>query len=217
MKTQKEDDAMENHVPINSITLGQVGKLLELLGPALRKSGLQSIPSQQVLENQGSQVVSEMVAVFRRHVEAVSSMTVRHATVNRNRTPQEAIDATGRNKYLINDVVAIMPQGEGDEAEVFFFKPDASAYDKNGNISDDEVSKQFELRGLKPAEPYAFAAVNEADPAFADEHPNGTHWKDADGNWCYIAFNSWSAERNVSVGRGNGKWSGGWWFAGCRK
>ncbi len=201
---------MENHDPIKGITTGQVGKVQELLGAALRKSDLQSEPSQQVLENQGAQVIEEMVAVLRKYVEAVSSMIVRHVAVNRNRSPQEAIDATGRNKYLTDGVVAAMPQGEGGEADVFFFN--LGRY-----ISDADLDKEYELRGLKPADSYALAAVNESDPAFADNHPNSTRWKDESGNWCYAAFNRWNDERNVGVGRRSDRWHDRWWFAGCRK
>lgn len=201
---------MENHDPIKSITPGQVGKVQELIGAALRKSDLQSEPSQQVLENQGTQVINEMVAVFRKYVEAISSMILRHIVVNRTRSPQEAINATGRNKYLTDDVVASMPQGNGNEADVFFFK-------LGRDISDADLEKEYEMRGLKPADPYALAAANEADPAFADDHPNCTHWKDENGNWCYSAFGRWDGKRNVGVDRDDYDWRDYWWFAGCRK
>ncbi len=208
---------METHVPIESVTPGQAGKLYDMFVASLCKSGAQKEPSQQVIEHQGTQVVRDMVAVFCKYVEAISNLIVRHATVNRTRTPTEAIDATGRNKYLTDDVVKTMPRGEGDEVDVVFFKPDESAYDKHGLISDDEVARQYELRGFKPADPYALAAVNEADPAFADEHPNGTHWQDANGNWCYAAFGRWRDERGVHVHRHGYDWRGRWWFAGLRK
>lgn len=142
--------------------------------------------------------------------EMLGNLIVRHVSVNRSRSAQEAIDATGRNKYLDDNVVATMPQGEGDEADVFFFKLARIA-------SDEEVEKEYELRGYKPADPYALAAVNEADPSFADEHPNCTHWKDANGNWCYVAFNRWNDERDVYVFRHDFGWSDYWWFAGRRK
>ena len=196
----------------NSITSGQIGKIQELLGAALRKSGLQSEPTQSVIEQQGDALVAEMVATVRKRVEAVSSMIVRHVKVNRNRTPQQVLDATGRKQYTDSKVVKAMPKGEGDETDVHFFK--LGRY-----VSDADLEKEYELRGLKPADPYSLAAVNEADPAFADEYPNGTHWKDASGNWCYAVFNQWSGgERGVSVSRDVGNdWDDYWWFAGLRK
>ena len=196
----------------NSITPGQIGKIQELLGAALRKSGLQSEPTQLVIEQQGDALVAEMVATVRKRVEAVSSMIVRHAKANRNRTPQQVLDATGRKQYTDSKVVKAMPKGEGDETDVHFFK--LGRY-----VSDADLEKEYELRGLKPADPYSLAAVNEADPAFADEYPNGTHWKDASGNWCYAAFNQWNDdERRVNVDRGDDSdWLVSWWFAGLRK
>lgn len=104
----------------------------------------------------------------------------------------------------------MMPRGDGDESDVIFFKPGRS-------VSDVDLDKEYALRGLVPADPYALAAVNEADPAFADEHPNGTHWKDADGNWCYTAFNRWNDGRFVDVCRDVRGWFAYWWFAGLRK
>jgi len=133
--------------------------------------------------------------------------------VDRTRNPQQVLDATGRRQYTNSAVVAAMPSGgTGVEENVImeFFR-----VGKNAN--DDEVAKAYEERGLVP-DPYAQAAVNEADPAFADEYPNGTHWKDADGNWCYAAFGRLDAERNVNVRRrGVDVWYDDWWFGGVRQ
>jgi hypothetical protein len=148
-------------------------------------------------------------------VEMVSNLIVRTAKVNRSRSQQEAIEATGRTQYTDREVVDAMPKGEGDEVEVVFFKPDLS--ERNGFISDDDLEKEFELRGLKPADPVSVAAVNEADPAFADEKPHGTHWRDAEGKWCYATFNRWHDLRRVYVNRSDSGWDDRWWFAGVRK
>lgn len=145
----------------------------------------------------------------------MSDLIVRRVRVNRTRTGQEALDASGRKQYTDRSVVDSMPKGEGDEVEVVFFKPDLS--ERDGRISDDDLEKEFELRGLKPADPYSVAAGNEADPAFADEKPHGTHWKNADGKWCFAAFHRWDGERSVGVYRHDSVWDGFWWFAGLRK
>ncbi|MFA5942775.1 MAG: hypothetical protein WC798_03860, partial [Candidatus Paceibacterota bacterium] len=113
-------------------------------------------------------------------------------------------------QYTDADVVAEMPKGEGAEANVVFFK--LGRY-----ISDDDLEKEYEMRGLVPVDPFALAAINEADPAFADEHPNCTHWKDKNGKWCYTVFRRWGDDRRVRVGRSDGGWGGGWWFAGSRE
>lgn len=195
---------------VNPITSGQIAKFLDLQTAALRKSGLPSELTQQVLESQGGVLANEFVALIRTRVEVMSEIIVRHVTVNRNRTPKQALGATNRNQYVTDSVVTEMPRGEGDGADVYFFKLDRY-------ISDSDLDKEYELRGLKPADPYSQAAVNEADPAFADNHPNGTHWKDDKGNWCYSAFHRWHGARRVDVLRFGHDWHGHWWFAGLRK
>ncbi len=135
--------------------------------------------------------------------------------VNRRRSQQHAIEATGHTQYTDRKVVDSMPKGEGDEVEVVFFKPDLS--ERNGFISDDDLEKEFELRGLKPADPISVAAVNEADPTFVEDKPVCTHWKDTEGNWCYATFVLWLGKREVSIGRNGDGWFEHWRFAGVRK
>ena len=193
-----------------TISAGQVGKIQEDLGAALRKSGLPREPVQQVIENQSAALNAELVAVVRKYVEMVSNIIVRRVPVNILRTPQQALDATGHKQYTNNDVVAAMPKGAGGEVEVHFFKLDRY-------ISENDLEDEYASHGLKPADPYSLAAVNEADPAFADEHPNGTLWKDAKGKWCFAAFDRWLDERKLHVNRNGKDWDAYWWFAGVRK
>ena len=155
--------------PSQLITAGQIGNIQEILGAGLRKSGLASEPVQQVLEHQGDELINELIAVVRSRVKAVSDMIVRHVKVNRDRSPQETLEATGRRLYVTESVVATMPRGDGEEIEVVFFKVGRF-------VSDDDGEKEYELRGLKPADPYSVAAVNEDDQAFTDDHPNCIHW-----------------------------------------
>lgn len=140
---------------------------------------------------------------------------VRKVKVDRSRSQQEAIEATGRAQYTDRKVVDAMPKGDGDEVEIVFFKPDL--LERDGLITDDDLEHEFELHGLKPADPYSLAALNEVDSTFADEMPHGTHWKDAKGKWCYASFDSWSGMRRVDVYRRDYGWSNSWWFAGVRK
>jgi len=196
-----------------TMTDGQIENTVSKLRDAMRKhrSEISSDVAQRILgvENLGMM----MFAPFRERAEALSNLIVRKVKVNRTRTPQEALDATGRKQYADRNVVDSIPKGDGEEVDVVFFKPDLS--ERNGYISDDDLEKEFELRGLKPADPFSVAAVNEADLAFADERPNATHWKDANGKWCYAAFRRWDGgERSVFVDHNGRGWNGRWWFAG---
>lgn len=138
--------------------------------------------------------------------EAINDLIVRRVKVNRGRAPQQMLDATCLRQYTDPDVVKTMPRGEGEEAEIHFFK--LGRY-----VSDEQLDREYALRGLKPADPYSLAAVNEEDSTFASTRPNGTHWKDVSGRWRKIAYD----ERQVRVNRYAYDWGDAWWFAGLRK
>ena len=156
-----------------------------------------------------------LLAPFRELVEMNSNMIVRRVFVPA-RSFQAALDATGRKQYTTREVVdAVQATVEGVEREVFFVKPPASWYTKS-YISCQKVAEFLDTMGLEP-DPHGDAAVNEADMAFADQHPNGTQWQDANGKYCSAAFLQWSDGRGVSVRRDDLGWGDYWSFAGRRK
>jgi len=190
------------NVRTQSITNGQIGQISDRLATKLRESNLPLEGVQKVLTMPGNVAIDKMIAVFREHVEAQSEIIIRRVRVKRTRTPQEALNATGRKKYLDDNVVATMPQGEGDEVDVHFVPTKRFVPVK-------EVPAFLAQYDLVP-DPRAQAAVNEEDPAFADEHPNGSQW----GNNCCLAFGRWGGGRGVDCGRGDGDWGGGWFLSG---
>jgi hypothetical protein len=208
---------MKTMSPSETISRGQINKLYDLLEAGILKADLPREPGQKVIEDQGASMVDSFIADFRKRIEAISKFIVRRISVNCNRTSQQAIDATGRKQYTNASVVATMPRAISDKAEVHFFKPRPESYDENGFISDDKLEEEFKFVGLVPVDPVSLAAVNEEDPAFADNYPHGTHWKDADGKWYFAAFSRWIDERSVYVYRDDSGWDGSWWFAGVRK
>ncbi len=186
---------------------GQGNELLNKLEAA----GLDSDLAQAVVDSSGNRLAEKMVAMLAEATVAVSNWITRIVSVNRTRSPQEVLNATGRVRYVNHSVVQSMPKGKGENTEVVFLKP-------GRQMSDDELEQWFDERGYKLADPYSLAKVNEDDPSFADSHPNVTHWKDSDGKWCYAAFDRWNdCERVVSVGRYDFDWNDGWWFGGVRK
>lgn len=193
-----------------AVTDGQLTKAVQAYRALLERHApeFSSGAVQAVLGDPG--FAGEMFALFRQRVEAKTSEVVRRVKVNRKRTPMQAIDATDRAKYVDEDVVAAMPKGEGKEVEVRFFRIGRW-------ITPVELEQEYERRGYKPADPYTLAAINEADPAFANDKPNGTQWKDGDGKYCYAAFHRWDDEREVFVSRLDVDWFVSWWFAGLRK
>lgn len=193
------------------MTEGHIGKINELLAAGLRKKrgNFRAADVQLTLERCGPTIVERFITSLEELVATTANAIVRTVKVNRGRSPKEMVTALNRAEYTEKSVVKIIPRGEGEDVVVEFFK--LGKY-----VSDDDLAREYEQRGLIP-DPYAQAAVNEADPAFADERPNGTHWKDEDGNWCYIAFDRGGGGRFVDVDRGSGDWRDRWWFGGVRK
>jgi hypothetical protein len=195
---------------IKGITSGQIGRLLDRFSECCRINR-QLLPKdavQEVLEEEGNTLSREMFEVFLAHVERHVNTIVIRVHVNRHRTPKEALDATKCRQYT-GSAVFSMSNGEGDDVEVVFFKVGRS-------IDEEELEKEYEARGLKPADAYSVAAVNEANPDFSIGHPNGTHWKDAQERWCFIAFSRWGGEESVDVEINNHTraWNHNWWLAG---
>ena len=193
---------MTTTVRTQSITHGQIGQINDRLATKLRESDLPSADVQKVLKMPGNTAIDEMVAIFRKHVGAQSDIIVRRVRVDRTRTPQEVIDATGRTQYVNKNVLATMPQGEGDEVDVYFVPTKRF-------VPVEDVPAFLAQYGLVP-DPRAQAAVNEADSAFADEHPNGTQW----GDNCYLMFSRWNGKRNVDCRRSGSGWHDYWFLSG---
>lgn len=210
----ERDDAMAKIMTASKpMTDGQIENVVSKLRDALRKhrSEFGSEYVQHVLgvENLGM----DLMAPFYKRVEVISNMIIRHIKVDPNRTPQQMLDATGCKQYVDKYVMEAMPMPRSviEERKVFFFKLDRY-------VSDTDLEEEYKIRGLKPVDPSPLAAVNEADPAFADSHPNATHWRDSSGKWCFISFCRWLGERKVGVDYySNGGWHSSWWFAGIRK
>jgi len=170
-----------------------------------------------------------------------SNVIVRTVTVNRQRTAQEMLDATamstGRRLVVARPAGAVetMPRGEGEKVRVYFFLLEHSERFSQGyqngaanSISDKNLEIEYELHGLKPADPYSLAAVNEADPAFADKYHCATHWHVEPQNLCGLGpFCEWDAltfgasctgERGRAVNvMHSHSWFNGWWLAGVEK
>lgn len=119
------------------------------------------------------------------------------------KTPQQLLDETCAIQYVDNDVLATAPRSsEKSKVELFT----VGKY-----ITDEELEKEYEKRGLVPA------TLDELVSMYGTKEYIATHWKNADGTWCYIAFDRWDDERGVYVNRRGRGWDDYWWFAGVRK
>ncbi|MFZ1987473.1 MAG: hypothetical protein WAV21_00345 [Minisyncoccia bacterium] len=130
--------------------------------------------------------------------------------VDRTRPPRTALEATGRQLYVDDSVLAAMPRGIGEYVEIVFFKIGYV-------VNDRALEREYESRALLPADPYSLAAANKFDPSFADQYPNVTHWRDQAGNRCFAAFGCWSEGPYARVEHVNGVYHAKKWFAGLLK
>jgi hypothetical protein len=141
---------------------------------------------------------------------AVSKMFSRRVRVDRSKTQQQALDATGRRQFCYA-AVEVMPRGKGEEEEV-----DVYFFDLDYDPTVKELDSEYELHCLN-ADPIAQAKVNADDPAFADYRPNGCQWGLEGGVASFYAFGLWGGKRSVLVDRYDGSWNRIYRFGGVRK
>ncbi|OGE82017.1 MAG: hypothetical protein A3B10_04050 [Candidatus Doudnabacteria bacterium RIFCSPLOWO2_01_FULL_44_21] len=144
-------------------------------------------------------------------VSETATEMVFHVKIKRgNRTPQQLLDLTGRRPYTNPDVVETMPlvvgNGQEEDFEYVFFKPGRQTSD--AAVETERTMREL-IRDLEVQ-----ALINALIPAFADQHPNGDSWQDAEGNWCFASFRRADHERCVHVDRCSVGWSSSVWFGG---
>ncbi len=192
----------------------QIEHLMDMIRQRLKGRKLTLGEVQYIIQNGGRylSIMDEAVDVLVGRVRSDVSNTIVHMVRNirRSRTVEEAVNATGRAKYVNNSVLATMPVGQGSEdVELVYFK--LGRY-----IQAEDLEREYEARGFRP-DPQAQMADNEADPSFADDHPNSCFW-DRDGQVSsFAAFYRWGDGREVLVGRSDDGRVDRWWFAGVRK
>lgn len=123
-------------------------------------------------------------------------------------TLQEALDKSGFTQYTNKEVVQSYPPGNATDKPVEFFT--LGRY-----VPEDELEKEYESRGLQPIDPYTL--LNIPVHILDEKKYVGTHWKNADGKWCFAAFVRWYVERKVLVSQSDLDWFDGWSFGGVRK
>lgn len=130
----------------------------------------------------------------------VSDTIVRTVKANNCNRSLKKLAALSKKDPIMNDLD--MPKGKGHKkVEVVLFKLDHP-------ISDDSLEKEYELRGLVPADPQLLAAVNKVDTAIN----TGTHWKNDNGYWCFVEFD----QHYMFSGHHDWNWDSRFWFAGIR-
>ena len=153
---------------------------------------------------------TEQLKLLLEWIEARSRIVTHDFIVDLNLVGKAAIDATRRTKQINDRVLETMPRATVSVGKLHFFETGRYTL-----IGEDEA--EYSKRGLVPVDPHTLCAFNAANVEFADTYPNGTLWKDIDGNFCFVSFSRWDGERIVGVGQVNREGSAGCWFAGFSK
>ncbi len=122
-------------------------------------------------------LAAEQFAVFRQRVEQFSEEVVRRTVVSRDRVLRTLRTMRSCDPDVLQSMPSV-PDGAGD---VHFFK-------LKQFTRDDEIENQLAARGLQAANPYAVASVNIDNTDFTRQYKNGTHWQDANRDWCYLVY-----------------------------
>ncbi len=198
----------------SKISNNQIRKLGVQFEDALRKAEPLSAEAQDLIENGWDELKDETLAAISTAVQTVLDRKRNTITfkvkVKRGLTGQQVLDNTGRKQYKTQSVVDSMPllPGEGEEEVEFVF------FRANRSTPDSEVEARLKKRGLVQ-DIAAQAQCNADHPEFADDHPNGASWKDANGNWCYACFDrDFDGERYVLVDESCSGWLGHVWLGG---
>lgn len=184
------------------MTEGQTDTLTNKFRDAVRKKrGKISAESAQWflgLENPGMMLVGMMKELVE---EAAKKTFVVHVFINRTRTKQRALDATGYQQHVYcGRDVDNAPVSGSEKEDIVLFLPLPCEY-PSGVLGDKEAEGAYKRRGLQPADLVAVAAMNEKKPTLVDKMPHVTIWKDDEGKWCYAVFYLKDGKRRVCIDR----------------
>jgi hypothetical protein len=185
------------------VTEAQIREAGEKIRAELVKLSLPSWYIEKLITINAKKVAQSLDEVFQGCVGMFNEVIVRKVKVDRNRTSEQVLAATGKRVTIAGN----MPNGAGEEVDVFFF-PITKSPDKY------TIYWGLKLHGLK-ADPYAVAQVNIDDPEFATTHPNGTLWErnpnsGSNSDWSHLQVTAEFVEVSISWQR----WHGEWWIGG---
>ena len=200
---------MEQNMTPSEATEKQINKHFEQYRAMLtRHCGDFSVEAfQEALGN--PKLLKDQFVVLRTHVEAVSKTITRSVDVDRKGPFKDAIVATGCKPYINWKVVVTMPKCEGGFSATFVCL--------GRRVKPTDLEGALAKEGWKLIkDPKGLVDLNAEDQTFSDKYPNGTQWEDSDGNCCYVIFDRWRGERNMSVNRDDYLYDGDLFFP-CRR
>ncbi|HEY0908374.1 MAG TPA: hypothetical protein VGE35_03440 [Candidatus Paceibacterota bacterium] len=133
--------------------------------------------------------------------------------VDRSRDTLSMLTISGREVRIVDDsILDDAPHGEGETVEVLAFEVGG-----HSQLTHERISREYDIRGLYPADPHSLAAATESSSANGPRPRSvATHWIDPkSGQWCRLIV---SQEHGVSAGRTHGTGiHSSFWLAGIAK
>jgi hypothetical protein len=208
---------LSGHPPEPVITDDQIERAAEILRRTLR-SHRNELPYDSVEYLLGGMLKgSGFGEVLLRAVhKCVDELVIlRRVKVDRSRTPQAALAATGQRLMAAPQDVETIPRGKGDTVVIGLFR----VLDRY-TIQRGDLDMHFKFHGLIP-DPIALAALAEADPAFVDVYTPATQWRGSNGSYYGMSFNKNRGERSILINEMKdhpaAAWSCRFWFGGRMK
>lgn len=167
---------------LNLISADQVRLIKKRLGEQLAKETILEEAVAELLKNE-DHLVNELLSVIRTRAEAIGDLLVRKVPKSIDTTYFVVPEQT--NEWWPGFVRVLPPIRAVTGDYVYFFRVRQT---KHHDMADDEVEREYRKRELIPIDPRTLAAINQNGPAFRKRFVNGTHWKDAHGEWCYVNF-----------------------------
>ena len=161
-----------------------------------------------------------MLTTLRSELEIGSGTFTRKVRVDRTSDPIKVLEDTSCHQTVEAEVLQSMPRAEGnhEEVEVVFFNL-GHWDDFRKDFSFETISNEYDKRGLRPVDPYTLAEANKWNTLrqLLIHVNHETFWRDAEGNWCVMAFEHGTRVHKVHVKRSEIPMWTARWYAGVKK
>jgi hypothetical protein len=137
--------------------------------------------------------------------------------VYRNLTPQELLEATGRELFANPIATSMIPREGEEEVDFHFFQPDPKEY-VDGHIRPEDVEQIYLNRWLQP-DPYGLVfAQLRLDSVLKNMITSFSGWVGTNGNRYYLELYKWGdGKLYVGTGLDDRNRPAGWWLGGVPK
>ncbi len=198
------------------ITDGQIENVVNKLRDAMRKHRSEISAERAQIALGFDNLGMRMFQPFREITEAVSRKFIRKVSVDHSYHLRGVLfSLVGFNIYEESQEIDGVSLVEKGEIDLHFFS--LTTPRRDGHISIEDLVKEYEQEGLKPAHPSHLALVIQQDRKLVDNLPNSTIWKNGKGHWCHLVAHRFGDGYQVRVAPTIVSLPSNWQFAGVRK